>query len=318
MKVGVKVLFSPSREDSVVIEIKSAPEKVRAPGVTTLASDDASVSGAKEPTAKEIEAMTDTEMMEYALKQSLASASPNYNRDEWESPGKAVAPSIGSAETTAERIALTALGNTCFVGYPYLNEAKVLTVYDREGSWRANKKGAGLKRVNGNAKEWDRLCTEVAADFLERYAINLGKTECILEALPLYGMVVRLDGSSLKQFSDEPILVPAQLIPCKGPRLDARFVERGAISPKERFPIGQRCIYLGEAWYGELAEVEGCKMRDDGNGGHIPVFSAIIPAARTTRAYSGTVRVGKAARDAWAQSQAQYIPAFKGQFLVCF
>ncbi|TVY79681.1 5'-3' exoribonuclease 1 [Fusarium oxysporum f. sp. cubense] len=153
------------------------------------------------------------------------------------------------------------IGHRCFVGYPFLQEAKVIKVQDELFSYEMAENGKDIVTKDHNNREAADWAKE--ADYLEnwhakRLAITIGQVECLVYVHMLKGLIRTEEGALIKEYAENPSLrstYAAQTIVDEVVNEDERFIEKEALPIEEEFPRGTRAFFLGEYAYGRPLEV---------------------------------------------------------------
>ncbi|EHK41679.1 hypothetical protein TRIATDRAFT_228664 [Trichoderma atroviride IMI 206040] len=155
------------------------------------------------------------------------------------------------------------LGQRCFVGYPFIQEARVIKVQDELFTYElAEDEETVVTKDHDN-----RAASDYAkeAEFLEnwhakRLGITVGQVECLVHVHMLKGLIKTEDGALIKEYAENPSLrkvYASQTIVEEVVNEDERFIERPALPIEEEFPQGTRAFFLGEFAYGRPLEVTG-------------------------------------------------------------
>ncbi|KAF7562102.1 hypothetical protein G7046_g2054 [Stylonectria norvegica] len=155
------------------------------------------------------------------------------------------------------------LGQHCYVGYPFLQEAKVVRVQDELFSYELSENGREIITHDHSNREAGDFSKE--ADFLEnwhakRLGITIGQVECLVYVHMLKGLMKTDNGALIKEFGENPSLrstYAAQTIVDEVVNEDERFIEQAALPIEEEFPQGTRAFFLGEYAFGRPLEVTG-------------------------------------------------------------
>lgn len=253
--VGVKVLHSPSRLESMVVSLSAG-------GAAALEA------------AKGSEA--ERKVLARAAADPLRAAAN----------ASAIAGDVRRAR--AESLARQLVGKHCFLGYPYASGGRVVAVMDNEGAWRLSRRGELNKAPLG--KPWPSIVAEVQKRHLTLHGMDVGPVDVLVEAEPVAGMVQTLDGGSAAEYDKNTTLTPVQAIPSQAPQSDPRFVPQAAPPLGQRFQKGDRVIYLGESNYGQLATVTNKKK---GNDGKVKSFSLRLRSVRSAQQETNAARVAR-------------------------
>lgn len=155
------------------------------------------------------------------------------------------------------------LGQRCYVGYPFLQEAKVMKVEDEIFSYELAENGKDIITRDHNNREAGDCAKE--AQFLEdwhgrRLGITIGEVECLVSVHMLKGLMRTEEGALIKEYAENPSLrkiYAAQTVVDAVINEDERFIEKEALPITEEFPEGTRAFFLGEYAHGRPLEVTG-------------------------------------------------------------
>lgn len=155
------------------------------------------------------------------------------------------------------------LGKKCFVGYPFLQEAKVVKVQDELFTYELAEDGVEVVMKDNSNREAAEFAKE--AEFLEnwhakRLGVTIGQVECLVGVHMLKGLLKTEDGALVKEYAENPSvrkIYAAQTIVDDVQNEDERFIERAALPVEEEFPQGTRAFFLGDYAYGRPLEITG-------------------------------------------------------------
>ncbi|KAL7936678.1 exonuclease N-terminus domain-containing protein [Trichoderma chlorosporum] len=155
------------------------------------------------------------------------------------------------------------LGKRCFVGYPFLQEAKVIKVQDELFTYELAENEQDIVTKDHSNRDAADYAKE--AEFLEnwhakRLGITVGQVECLVYVHMLKGLIRTEEGALIKEYAENPSLrkvYASQTIVDEVVNEDERFIERPALPIEEEFPQGTRAFFLGEFAYGRPLEVMG-------------------------------------------------------------
>ncbi|RFU35269.1 hypothetical protein B7463_g1079, partial [Scytalidium lignicola] len=157
--------------------------------------------------------------------------------------------------------ATTKLGQRVYVGYPFLQEAKVVKVSDELFDYSIPGAGPGLIQHPHGPREIDdfrKKAERVENAYSKRLGIIIGPVESIVHVELLKGLKKTDEGATVKEYA----IIPgqdheyaAQVIVDQVISEDQRFIERPAVPIEEEFPEGSRAFFLGEFNYGRPLEV---------------------------------------------------------------
>ncbi|KAH8652315.1 XRN 5'-3' exonuclease N-terminus-domain-containing protein [Xylariales sp. PMI_506] len=147
------------------------------------------------------------------------------------------------------------LGKRCFVGYPFLQEAKVVRVSDELFDYTLATDGSGQVVANEhNGKEidsWGRKAQSIENFYSSRLGIITGSVESMVHVDMLKGLIKTDEGALVKEYGDIPGMetdYAAQLVIDEVVSEDQRFIEKAALPIEEEFPIRSRAFYLGDEY----------------------------------------------------------------------
>ncbi|KAJ3118601.1 hypothetical protein HDU96_000062 [Phlyctochytrium bullatum] len=147
-------------------------------------------------------------------------------------------------------------------GWPFLYEAKVVSLLDELFVYSAYPDGKGVSRQPHSQIGQDRFYNSVEkieVFYSKRFGAIVGPIEVIVVAKILRGMKLADDGSLHKDFGDDFPEVDFALQTVVEDRRyeDPRFVEKPAPSLAAEFPLLSPVFFLGNINYGATAEVKG-------------------------------------------------------------
>jgi 5'-3' exoribonuclease 1 len=156
------------------------------------------------------------------------------------------------------------LGQRCFIGYPFLQEGKVVRVSDElfdyflaeDGSGQVVQREHSHREIEDFMKKSDRI----ENFYSKRLGIIIGQVESLVHVEMLKGLVKTDEGATIKEYGDIPGMetdYASQTIVDEVVNEDERFIEREALPLEEEFPIGSNGFFLGEFNYGRPLEVIG-------------------------------------------------------------
>jgi len=154
---------------------------------------------------------------------------------------------------------------SCFVGWPYLREARVCGAFDADTVWERSAKKARVggkteiiaKAIPGSRRSlFTQASIALAGEFLKKKATRLREVDLLFRVNLFEGMQRFPDGRLVKKFSREETTVPANVVLIKNPRPDPRYAERRGAAAAEEFPPGCAIIFTGSE-----ARLYGCTGR---------------------------------------------------------
>ena len=158
------------------------------------------------------------------------------------------------------------LGQRVFVGYPFLQEGKVIRISDElfdylppaDGSPHPISRQHGPKEID----DWRKKAERIEQQYSKRLGIIIGGVESISHVELLKGLKKTDEGATIKEYAVIPGMeheFASQTIVDEVVSEDQRFLEQAAVPIEEEFPPGSRAFFLGEFNYGRPLEVTGHK-----------------------------------------------------------
>ena len=150
-----------------------------------------------------------------------------------------------------------------FVGYPFLQEAKVIKVSDELFDYvldPATKTVRALEHDGKGIDDFHRKADRIEKYYSKRLGMLAGDVESVVHVDMLKGLKKLDDGSTVKEYAEMPGLETihaAQLIVENVVSEDTRFIEKGAVPIEEDFPVDTNAFFLGEFAYGRPVCVTG-------------------------------------------------------------
>jgi 5'-3' exoribonuclease 1 len=173
----------------------------------------------------------------------------------------------GTETRTKAEFAKVLLNKRVHVGYPFLQEAKVVKVsdelFDYVATLSADNAPQHVRAVEHSGKEIDDFHKK--ADRIEKYyskrlGMLIGDVETLVEVEMLKGLKKLDDGSTVKEFAEMPGLETihaTQVVVENVVSEDLRFIEQAALPIEEEFPEGTNAFFLGDYAYGRPLSVVG-------------------------------------------------------------
>lgn len=156
------------------------------------------------------------------------------------------------------------LGQICYVGYPFLQEAKVVRVSDELFDYTHDPNNSGqvlqVHHSGRDIEEWNQKASRIENFYSKRLGIIIGSVECLIHVDMLKGLLKTDEGATIKTYGPIPGMeadYASQVIVDEVVSPDERFIERAAVPIEEEFPIGTNAFFLGGADYGSPLEVIG-------------------------------------------------------------
>lgn len=153
------------------------------------------------------------------------------------------------------------IGKRVFVGYPFLQEAKVTAISDELFRYAPGNPGQPVIPVPHGPQEinmFKRKAERIENHYSKRMGIVIGPVEILVHVDMLKGMRRTDEGAMVKEYAQIPSVdadYAAQTLVLNVLSEDQRFIEKEAAPIEEEFPIGSKAFFLGEYNYGRPLEV---------------------------------------------------------------
>lgn len=154
------------------------------------------------------------------------------------------------------------LGKAVYVGYPFLQEAKVVKVTDELFTYTLASPDSTqiVSTPNGphEITEFKRKADRIEDQYSKKLAIMTGSLESLIHVDMLRGVIKTDEGAVVKDYGDIPgseTTYAPQTIVDDVYSKDPRFLERAALPIEEEFPLESRAFFLGEYAYGRPLQV---------------------------------------------------------------
>ncbi|GAM83983.1 hypothetical protein ANO11243_019730 [Dothideomycetidae sp. 11243] len=177
---------------------------------------------------------------------------------------------LGAESNSAVELAKLKLGKAVHVGYPFLQEGKVVRVSDEFFDYVLADPTKGAEATNivqmphqGNQiSEWRKKADRIESSYSKRLGIITGDPESMIHVDMLVGLQKTDEGATVKQYAQVPGQETDYLTQTVVDQViseDQRFIERAAIPFAEEFPEDTQAFFLGEYNYGRPIMVTGHK-----------------------------------------------------------
>mmetsp|Transcript_9545 Transcript_9545/g.21532 ORF Transcript_9545/g.21532 Transcript_9545/m.21532 type:complete len:1579 (+) Transcript_9545:123-4859(+) len=155
------------------------------------------------------------------------------------------------------------IGKTIFVNWPMMHEAKVVAVSDPSCEVRMVKKKLKTRKFTpAEIQRWNAVSETAKEQYLAGASypgsggVSIGDVQIRLKVVPLQGMKTSpVDGSSKRVFGKEEADIPIQMALSNSPAPDPRFIERGPMTLKDRFPSKCRVVLTKGKYRGCIGTV---------------------------------------------------------------
>ncbi|EAQ86489.1 hypothetical protein CHGG_07742 [Chaetomium globosum CBS 148.51] len=156
------------------------------------------------------------------------------------------------------------LGQRCFVGYPFLQEAKIIKVSDELFDYTLAEDGSGQvvprNHTPREIEDWSKKADRIENFYSKRLGIQIGPVESLVSVHMLKGLVKTDEGATVKEYGEIPGMeteYASQIIVDEVVNEDERFIEKAALPVEEEFPLKSVGFFLGDYNYGQPLEVVG-------------------------------------------------------------
>jgi 5'-3' exoribonuclease 1 len=150
------------------------------------------------------------------------------------------------------------------VGYPFIQEAKVVKVSDElfdyylaETGWRQVRTA---NHTQAEIQDFHKKAERIEKYYSKRLGMLVGDVESLVHVEMLKGLRKLDDGSTIKDFAVLPgveTIHASQLVVESVISEDQRFMEKAAVPVEEEFPDGTNAFFLGDYAYGRPLTVTG-------------------------------------------------------------
>ena len=171
---------------------------------------------------------------------------------------------LGSEMRTKVESAKVKLGQRCFVGYPFLQEAKIVQVSDELFDYALAEDGSGQVVTRHHSprdiENWSKKSDKIENFYSKRLGILIGPVESTVSVHMLKGLIKTDEGATIKEYGDIPGMeteYASQIIVDEVVNEDERFIEKAALPLEEEFPVKSIGFFLGDFNYGQPLEVSG-------------------------------------------------------------
>ena len=159
------------------------------------------------------------------------------------------------------------LNKRVHVGYPFLQEAKVVKVSDELFDYVVMDTDESsphqIRAIEHSGKEIDdfhKKAERIEKFYSKRLGMLTGDVESLVQVEMLKGLMKMDDGSTVKEFAEMPGLETihaTQVVVENVISEDVRFIEKAALPIEEEFPEGTNAFFLGDYAYGRPLSVVG-------------------------------------------------------------
>jgi 5'-3' exoribonuclease 1 len=171
---------------------------------------------------------------------------------------------LGTEMRTKVEAAKVKLGQRCFVGYPFLQEAKIVKVSDELFDYTLAEDGSGQVVTRNHSpreiEDWSKKADRIENFYSKRLGILIGPVESLVSVHMLKGLIKTDEGATIKEYGEIPGMeteYASQIIVDEVVNEDERFIEKAALPVEEEFPLKSVGFFLGDYNYGQPLEVGG-------------------------------------------------------------
>lgn len=162
-------------------------------------------------------------------------------------------------ETLApENVAKNIIGRQTFIGWPYLQEAKIVCLKDEY--FRYEMHGNELSTAehgNDEVRSFLKSREYFEEHYSKRLGVLTGQVEFLASVRPLSGLTLTHDGSLIKNYGSQVTDFPLQLLVFGAQYEDPRSKAQPAPPTSIDFPVGSLAHFLSPSLYGAICRVEG-------------------------------------------------------------
>ncbi|KAI9812956.1 MAG: hypothetical protein M1826_002739 [Phylliscum demangeonii] len=171
------------------------------------------------------------------------------------------------------------LGKKAHVGYPFLQEGRIVRVSDElfdymlpPGDGSQGNRIIPIPHGPSECDWWRKRAGQMEKGYSRRLGMEIGVVECMVHVEVLKGLRKSADGAIRKEYGEVQGVetdYAAQVVVETVDSEDQRFLEKTALPIEEEFPEGSRAFFLGEFNYGRPLEV----LRASGNQADVWIAS---------------------------------------------
>ncbi|QIX01566.1 hypothetical protein AMS68_007083 [Peltaster fructicola] len=186
-----------------------------------------------------------------------------------ESRNESMVVTLSEGEDKAKvSFAIERLGRPVHVGYPFLQEGKVVSASDEMFTYtladptKSATQNNIIQTPHGPAEisNWKKKATRIENVYSKRLGMMIGTMESLVQIESLIGLRKTDDGATVKEYAPVVGLEPdyaTQTIVDAVISEDQRFLEKAAVPLQEEFPLGHKAFFLGEMAYGRPLQITG-------------------------------------------------------------
>jgi 5'-3' exoribonuclease 1 len=171
---------------------------------------------------------------------------------------------LDTERRTKAECAKLLLNRRVHVGYPFIQEAKVVKVSDELFDYSmpetVPRQVRAVSHTPAEIEEFHKKAERIEKYYSKRLGMLTGEVESLVHVELLKGLRKLDDGSTVKDFAILPgvdTIHASQLVVESVISEDQRFLERAAVPVEEEFPDGTNAFFLGDYAYGRPLTVVG-------------------------------------------------------------
>jgi 5'-3' exoribonuclease 1 len=180
-----------------------------------------------------------------------------------ESRNESMVVTLSNSEAQSKMtVAKERLGKSIFVGYPFLQEAKVVKVSDDLFDYVQAPENplqiVAVPHQPRDIEEWKKTANRIEKNYSRKLGMIIGDVESLLHVEMLKGLIKTNEGATVKEYG----LIPGtetdfatQVVVDEVYSADQRFLEKAALPIEEEFPVESRAFFLGDFAYGRPLSV---------------------------------------------------------------
>ncbi|KIW13743.1 hypothetical protein PV08_08934 [Exophiala spinifera] len=156
------------------------------------------------------------------------------------------------------------LNQRVHVGYPFLQEAKIVKISDELFDYTMAEGGKSqvqtVEHTGSEIDQFHKKAERIEKWYSKRLGMLTGDVETLVHVEMLKGLKKLDDGSTVKEFAELPgmeTIHATQLVVPSVISEDVRFIEKAALPIEEEFPDGTNAFFLGDYAYGRPLSVVG-------------------------------------------------------------
>lgn len=153
---------------------------------------------------------------------------------------------LESENSTKASNAVAKLGQTVHVGYPYLQEGKVVRITDELFEYTLVN-GQIAQKNNDDMSAFEKTSRRIEEFYSKRLGVVIGGVESLVHVEMLKGLIKTQDGAYIKEYgaiSGLETAYASQTVVDNVVSEDTRFIERAAVPIDEEFPVGSNGFFL--------------------------------------------------------------------------